>query len=294
MNHAVIVAAGLVSVLATTALVIGEEKTHEPLGATPPTAASQAPADKPGWRLTFHDEFDGPKLDEAKWFGRYRAGRPGREGILANYVINDGILHLRVDEKLPFRSAVHGQVTTSIQTSDMLRRPDGVYVADNKFAQKYGWFEVRCRTVSGSGLCSTFWLLQTDPYDQEYTIDGKARHLGDGVVEIDIFEQLGRDAALHQSQFNVHFTQSGHIIYDLGFDPSIDFHTYALEWKEGELIWYADGNEIWRYTGGTPQKEMLVFLGLYQGTGWIGEVPENTVYPKDYEIDYIRVYQRLP
>jgi len=34
-----------------------------------------APLEKPGWRLTFQDEFDRPQLNDMYWFPAYRPGR---------------------------------------------------------------------------------------------------------------------------------------------------------------------------------------------------------------------------
>jgi beta-glucanase (GH16 family) len=260
--------------------------------------------EKPGWQLTFHDEFNPHKLDEKKWFDRYRAGRIRyykKKGIpkkkkkapRAHYVIEDGILHLRIDESLPARLNKHASTVTSIQTSEIAERPDGKgHQANSRFVQKYGWFEIRCRMPAGSGLHSAFWLLHADPHDQEYTLDGKRRKIGDGVVEIDIFEQLGRETVKNKIRFNIHFTKSGHKNHHLDFDPSKEFHVYALEWKEGELIWHIDGKKVWTYKGETPKKEMYVLVGLYQGAGWTGEVDKKMRYPRDFEVDYVRVYAR--
>jgi beta-glucanase (GH16 family) len=181
-----------------------------------------------------------------------------------------------------------------LQTSDFEEDAAGRQVVRNKFAQKYGWFEIRCRMCSGSGLCSAFWLLQTDPLDQEFTLEHRRRGLGDGVVEIDIFEQLGKDNAAGLNWFNVHFTESGHREYSAGFELSREFHTWALEWKEGELIWYLDGRRVWTYKGETPKKEMGIFLSLYRGADeFRGAMDPGLTYPRDFEIDYVRVYERL-
>ena len=63
------------------------------------------PLVKPGWRLTFHDEFDRPQLDDMYWFAAYRSGRKeyfkriGHESRWvdhnAHYVIEDSALKLR-------------------------------------------------------------------------------------------------------------------------------------------------------------------------------------------------------
>ena len=261
--------------------------------------------EKQGWKLTFQDEFEGPRLSDHYWFPAYRSGRkihfkqigfPSRWADLnAHYVIDDGILKLRIDERFPKRSTTTERCVSSIQTSDHRfgKTTDDVQVLD-KFAQKYGWFEIRSRMPKGSGLHSAFWLLQSDPNAQEYAPDGRRRQLGEGVVEIDIFEMLGNQFEKKINNFNVHFTKDGHCTYDMGFDPSEEFHVYALEWNEGELNWYIDGKKVYTYKGETPQGEMFILLGLYQGAfpGWAGETDPNMPYPRDFEIDYVRVYAK--
>lgn len=272
-----------------------------------PDVHASNPLEKKGWELTFHDEFDRTKLDDMYWFSAYRSGRKEwfkRNHIAsrwynpnAHFVLEDGILKLRIDSTLPERMQKSERCVTSIQTSDhRFGNSTKEYQVLDKFAQKYGWFEVRCRMPEGSGLHSAFWLLQTDPTAQEYAEDGRRRVVGEGVVEIDIFEQLGKKTASGVIDFNVHFTNNGGYECQLGFDPSIDFHVYALEWKEGELNWYVDGKKVRTYVGDTPQQKMFILLGLYQGAvpDWVGETDPNMPYPRDFEIDYVRVYKKIP
>jgi beta-glucanase (GH16 family) len=269
------------------------------------TAEPIPPLEKPGWKLTFHDEFDRPKLDDHYWFSSYRAGRKiwfKQKGIPsrwadpnAHYVLENGILKLRIDEKFPTRTEKSIRCVSSIQTSDhRYGETENDFQVLDKFAQKYGWFEVRCKIPEGGGLHSAFWLLQTDPTKQEYTPENRRRKLGEGIVEIDIFEQLGTKTKTGVIDFNVHFTNNGGCEYKLGFDPSKDFHVYALEWKEGELNWYVDGQKAKTYLGETPQLKMFILLGLYQGAvpDWTGPTDPNMHYPRDFEIDYVRVYSK--
>ena len=263
------------------------------------------PVEKPGWRLTFQDEFERPQLSDIYWFSGYRSGRkawfqrighPSRwMDSAANYVIENGILKLRIDEKLPFRTNKLMRCVSSIQTSDHRfgATTNDVQILD-KFAQKYGWFEIRCRMPSGSGLHSAFWLLQCNPNRQEYSPDGRRGKVGDGVVEIDIFEQPGRQTTQRTNTGNVHFTEKGHFEYKMSFDPSQEFHVYALEWREGVLDWYLDGQKTHTYQGPTPQEKMFILLGLYQGAipEWLGPTDPKMPYPRDFEIDYVRVYAR--
>lgn len=259
--------------------------------------------EKSGWKLTFHDEFNGPKLNDWYWYPAYRSGRKvyfKQHGIEsrwqdpnAHFVFQDGILKLRIDENLPARKNKGDRCVSSIQTSDhRFGATTKDYQILDKFAQKYGWFEIRCRMPEGSGLHSAFWLLQTDPTAQEYAEDGRRRQVGEGVVEIDIFEQLGKKVPDQLIDFNVHFTNNGAYEYKLNFDPSEKFHVYALDWEEGKLTWFIDGEKVRVYKGETPQNKMFILLGLYQGAvpDWVGPTDPDMPYPRDFEIDYIRVY----
>ena len=258
------------------------------------------PEDGKTWVLTFSDDFDGPKVDETHWFPAYRPGRkeyykrighPSRwEDLRANYVIEDGVLKLRLDRNLPERSVVTNKCVSSMQTACYwYQEATNDFRNEVKFAQKYGYFEIRSRMPAGHGLHSAFWLTQVGAHNQEYHVDGTRGTLADGVVEIDIFEQVGQETTVC-NQFNVHFTKNGHYKFPLTFDASKEFHVWGLEWEEGRLTWYLDGKKIRVYEGGTPQHEMFILIGLYQGI--FGAADPKMNYPRDFEIDYVKVWKR--
>jgi len=267
--------------------------------------APSPPLEKPGWKLTFHDEFERPQLNDMYWYSAYRSGRKeyfkriGHKSRWvdhnAHYVIEDGVLKLRVDETLPFRPDKSTPCVSCIQTSDhRFGATTDEYQILDKFAQKYGWFEIRAKCAKGTGLLNAFWLHQHDPTKQEYTPDGKRKGLADGVVEIDIIEQQGRLVGDGKSSvdLNVHFTKDAHSRPTVDVDASEGFHVWAMEWQEGQVDWYLDGKTIATYKGPTPQEKMFVLMALFQYSGWIGEIDPNMTYPKDFEIDYVRVYAR--
>ena len=269
---------------------------------------AEAPApllEKPGWRLTFHDEFDRPQLNDMYWYSAYRSGRKEyfkRIGHKSRWVdhnahclIEDGVLKLRIDEKLPFRPTKSTPCVSCIQTSDhRFGATTKAYQILDKFAQKYGWFEIRCRCPRGEGLLSAFWLHQHDPTKQEYTPEGVRKKVGDGVVEIDIIELQGRHIGDTSSKvdLNVHFTKSAHSRPRVNIDASKGFHVWAMEWQEEQIDWYLDGKVLNTYKGPTPQEKMFVLMALFQYSGWIGKIDPNMKYPRDFEIDYVRVYAR--
>lgn len=154
--------------------------------------------------------------------------------------------------------------------------------------------ELRCRCRRGEGLLSAFWLHQHDPTKQEYKPDGTRKKLGDGVLEIDIFEQQGRCISDGSSDvdLNVHFTKGAHYRPKVEIDASKEFHVWAMQWEEGELSWHLDGKVIQTYRGPTPQEKMFILVALFQYPGWIGQIDPNLKYPRDFEIDYVRAFAR--
>lgn len=291
MKNKVVIILCILFMMILSIKIYGDEKKILPCGAV-----------DSGWNLAFEDNFDqNTKLDENKWIASYRPGRgeykaahgKGGGASKANYVIEDGILKIRIDEKLPARKNKHNGAVSSIQTSRFTYdKKTNTCKTIDKFVTKYGWFEIRCRMPKGSGLHSAFWLLQKDPNDQEYGLDGIRKKVGDGVVEIDIFEMLGSKVEEKINYFNVHFTKTGHYKYKFDFDCSKEFHVWALNWEEGRLTWYLDGKKIRVYEGETPKTEMYLLLGLYQGANWTGPLDLNMPYPRDFEIDYVRIWKK--
>ena len=271
------------------------------------------PKETGSWELTFEENFDSPQLDESKWFPGYRLGRleyykrigfPNEHGRgwpqppLAHYVIENGIIKLRVTETLPKRAAVDAPCVCGL-TSYIYRynEKSGKFDDHIKFSQKYGWFEMRCRVPAGSGFYSAFWLHQVGAEFQEFSPEGLFQRKS-GVVEIDIFEWLGKKVKSGYNEFNVHFAPGkGWYDFNSGVDGSKDFHTWAIDWQEGQITWYFDGKQVRVYKGPTPPRQMYLLMALfYRGfpsqANWLGPLSPDTKYPIDFEIDYVRVWKR--
>ena len=266
------------------------------------TLADDTPAQKPGWRLTFHDDFDRPQLNDMHWFPAYRSGRkeyfqrigkPSRwTDHNAHYLVEDGVLKLRIDEKLPFRPNKSTPCVSCIQTSDhRMGATLNEYQILDKFAQKYGWFEIRCRCPRGEGLMSAFWLHQHDPTKQEYTPDGRRKGLKDGVVEIDIFEQQGRHIWDMKSvaDLNVHFTKDAHHRPQVDVDLSKDFHVWAMEaGRPDRLVLRRQGAQDLE---ARPRRRRCSSCShsssIPAGSGT--SIPSRPT-QRDFEVDYVRVY----
>ncbi len=269
------------------------------------------PSQDASWEMTFEDNFDGTELDANKWFPGYRLGRVEyytRIGFpndhvrgwqpnppIAHYVMLDGILKLRVDKDLPKRDTPETKTASGI-TSAIYRYDEATkeFRDEVKFSQKYGWWEIRCRMPKGkSGAYVSFWLHSVGAKNQEFSPEG-IRQIGpvggSRAKEIDIFEWLCKKP--EEIQLHVHFIDAAHRFLPCPADITDEFHTWAINWQEGRITWYLDGEVFWDYEGPTPANEMYLLMCMFQIGGWVGETDPNMPYPLDFEVDYVRVWKK--
>ena len=224
--------------------------------------------------LTFSDEFDGTTPTLSQWVRRYKWGEAVINGELEAYIDDafteqGGILSI---------VGKHEQGQYAGQTLDYT---SGVLCSVHE--QRYGYFEARLKVPKGQGYWPAFWLLGANGTT--------------GVNEIDIHEILGNDPST--AYMTVHWGPSyttGHQSDGSQFtgpDFSADFHTFGLEWDPDKIVWSIDGVERKTHTGaGVPQVDMYIILNLAIGGGWPGTPDSTTTFPGNYDIDYVRAYQR--
>ncbi|MEC7823144.1 MAG: family 16 glycosylhydrolase [Pseudomonadota bacterium] len=188
------------------------------------------------WQLVWSDEFDGNAIDTNKWTHEVNCAGGGNNEQQcytddpANSFLADGMLHIVA---LPAEEGAEKAYTSA--------RLNTRYKGDFK----YGRFEMRAKLPSGQGSWPAFWMLPTDyvyggwPKSGEIDIM-EAVNLkvadADGNVESNIY------GTLHYGREWPNNVNSGKA-YALpdGVNPADDFHTYAIEWQEGEIRWYIDG-----------------------------------------------------
>jgi beta-glucanase (GH16 family) len=170
----------------------------------------------------------------------------------------------------------------------------GALSSHNKFNMTYGYVEGRMKTSGISGALSSFYLYH--------------RYPGEGVnlhaPEIDIVEYLGENPYGAEDAFQTyHFADvnTGEIRSaptmehknPTGELYSDDFHTYGVLWEPQLVIWYIDGVEIKRLSGPQVSRQgMNIVTYLVAGSGWAPTPDINGTFPIQYQIDYIRAFQR--
>jgi len=256
-----------------------------------PTATPTSTAIPGQSTLLFSDDFDGSSLDTSKWNTCHWWGDGGctiePNGELEwyqpeNVVVSDGTLKLNAEHKTvkakngKTYQYSSGMVSTGRDTWDKTVPP--------RFAYQYGYAEMRAKLPKGQGLWPTFWMLPAN---------------GDDLPEVDIAEVIGRQfgtnfMVLHyRDQDGVHRSISRAW---QGPDWAADWHTFALDWTPDALTWYVDGVPRFRYTDRThiPSQPMTLVANLAVGGRWPGVPDSTTSFPRQMEVDYVKVWSEMP
>ena len=205
-----------------------------------------------GYQLTFHDEFDGDKLDTSKWGYQYGCFDPGQRSQAQytdspeNVSVHDGYLNLTArysptkikwdGSQIP-RTCKNGS-TVYDAPSGMIttKRSDGavLYAAPSS-----GFYvEARIKLPTARSSWSSFWTT------------GSKKELGGwpGIGEADIFESKGYDPDYLMS--NTHSPQAGNpkkseqhqgMMHGDTATSQSEFHTYGMLKTADAIEFYFDG-----------------------------------------------------
>jgi len=187
------------------------------------------------WSMVWNDEFDGTNIDLSKWEHEVNCEGGGNNEKQCytsnpeNSFVESGLLKIvarpESGQAQPYSSA---RLRTKYQGD-----------------WKYGRIEVRAKPPEGQGSFPAIWMLPTD------NVYGGWPHSG----EIDIYESVNlktvndqgiEEAGVHGnlwygSSWPNQSNSGAHTALPDGQNPADGFHTYAIEWEEGEMRWYVDG-----------------------------------------------------
>jgi beta-glucanase (GH16 family) len=266
-------------------------------GAASPVASSEGtPSAAPASTLTWSDEFDGSAgqaPDPASWThetgdGSDR-GNPGwgnRElqhytDSTANAAL-DGQGHLVVTAAAaePGLACYYGPC----------RYTSARLVTRGKVEVSYGRIEARIRVPAGAGLWPAFWSLGANLAEVGWPRAG----------EIDVMEFVGREpnevfGTIHGPGYSGADSIGGTHTFPQGVHEG--FHTFAVEWQPGRIVWLVDDVLYHEATPADVAPNDWVFdhpffliLNLAVGGNFGGEVAPETQFPARMLVDYVRVF----
>ncbi|NUQ03378.1 MAG: glycoside hydrolase family 16 protein [Anaerolineae bacterium] len=255
---------------------------QEPSGAEATPEAADAAIDVPeGWSLVWHDEFDGDAIDESSW--TYDLGAGGWGNGEAQHYTNRPE-NARIEDGMLVIEARQERYMGSYYTSARLKT-EGL----REF--QYGRIEARVRVPAGRGLWPAFWMLGSNIREVGWPDCG----------EIDIMEYIGREpdlilGTIHGPGYSGALGLSKWNRQE--YDIADDFHTYAIEWDENQITWFYDGDEYSTYTRADVgerdwpfDQPFFIILNLALGGQFPGPIGLDVVFPTQYVVDYVRVFQ---
>jgi beta-glucanase (GH16 family) len=156
-----------------------------------------------------------------------------------------------------------------------------------KQSWKYGKIEASIAMPSFQGVWPAFWMLGDNISSVGWPACG----------EIDIMEHVNTGGQINGS---CHWSSNGsEADYTAASSTSVTgFHVYSIEWTPTYINWYIDGNQynqinIANNAGNTGafQNNFFILLNMAIGGNWPGFSIDNTAFPANMYVDYVRVYQ---
>jgi len=258
---------------------------------------SSARYKKEGYRLVWADEFnkDG-KPDTANW--KYEHGFVRNEELQwyqpDNATCKDGLLVIeakREQKENPRYDAAANDWRKKRKTIDYT---SACLITAGKRTWQYGRFEMRARIDISNGMWPAWWTLGVDK-----------RWPGNG--EIDMMEyyrgkMLANIACLGNDRKPQWFSNTFQTDSLGGTAWAVQFHTWRMDWTEETIALYCDDQLLNKVdlallenkdgTGFNPFKQPhYMLLNLAIG-GQNGGDPSQTIFPRKFEVDYVRVYQK--
>ena len=241
--------------------------------------------------MVWADEFEGDKIDSAKWkheTGNWGWGNKELQNYTAgdNTQVTDGLL------KITAKKTGEGQKVGNY-TSSRLNSIESF---------TYGRMEIRAKMpeYKGKGVWPAIWMLGKNISSAGWPACG----------ELDILEYVSYSkgkmhSAIHcKARNHKDKTQVETGPLDLETIES-EFHIYGLEWSEDKIVFYTDQPDNVKLTYDRPKdfdaenwpfdKPHYFLLNVAVGGSWGGQQGvEDKTWPSTMEVDFVRVYQQIP
>ncbi len=260
---------------------------------------------KKTYQLVWSDEFEiSGKPDSTKWSYEYGFLRNNEEQFYT-----DNPKNIRVENgALIIETHLEKIINPKFKTNEFDKKHWLKWIAKRDSAKytsasittidlaewTYGKFEIKAKLPTGIGLWPAIWMLGENKTVVNWPECG----------EIDIMEYVGYEkdsifGTIHTKAYNhmIH-TQKGKKTFIN--NPDVMFHLFALEWTPEKIDFLLDGkiyNHIenehkttdeWPFDQNFHLKLNVAVGGALGGKKGI----DDTVFPKQMIIDYIRVYQK--
>ena len=250
-----------------------------------------------GYKLVWADEFNknGP-VDTNNW--RYERGYVRNKEFQwyqpENVTCQNGYLIIEA-KKTHIPNPLYSKTDTTWKKSrQFIDYTSGAIETAGKKSWKYGRFVMRARINTGMGLWPAFWTLgEKGSWPSKGEIDIMEFYKNNLLANIALGTEKPGKALWYSTRKP---------ISTFGKDWSSKFHVWRMDWDENGISLYVDDmllNQVKKdslnnrnQSGIKPyQQPHYILLNLAIG-GQSGGDPSQTAFPNEFEVDYVRVYQK--
>jgi len=158
-----------------------------------------------------------------------------------------------------------------------------------KFEFKYGTVEVKAKLPTGHGLWPAIWMLGSNIETKGWPACG----------EIDIMEYVGKEPSKIHTSLHTPSSFGNTMNSEKTIVPNIEeeFHIYKTKWTKDAITFFIDNKEVYKYEPIDKNdrtwpynKPFYLIFNMAIGGNFGGPEVDDAIFPKEFEIDYIRVY----
>lgn len=242
------------------------------------------------------DEFQGDALDITKWSYEIGTGENGwgngewqyYTDRTENAYVKDGYLHIR--------AAMETDATAIANDFGGKKYTSARIITRGKFDFAYGTIKARIALPVGKGIWPAFWMLGANSETVGWPVCG----------EIDIIEAINDESVVYGTHHWDHegshaqYGNSTKQHFDGHYELDItEFHDYKMTWDKKAITMYVDDFKYQEIAiedaageMGTFHKDFFFILNVAVGGTWPGFEIDDSQFPNEMLVDYIRVYKK--
>jgi beta-glucanase (GH16 family) len=230
-------------------------------------------------KLVWEESFNGKQLNEKIWNIELGDGCPN-----CGWGNNERQIYTNKNHKV-----VNGNLVISSKKEEEKYTSTRITTKEKKEFQ-YGYFETRAKLPVGQGVWPAFWMLGSNIDKVGWPLCG----------EIDILEYVGREpdiifTSLHtqDSHGNTINTKKTKIE-----DIEEGYHIYGMDWSKDKIDFFVDSTLVYTFNPENKTEAIwpynqpfYLIVNLAIGGNFGGHDIDDSIFPQDFSVDYIRVYQ---
>ncbi len=230
--------------------------------------------------LVWQENFSESKLNESDWNYEVGDGCPG----LCGWGNNERQIYTKANHRFSKGTLIiNAKKEEDRYTSTKIN-------TKGKKEFLYGRIEARAKLPTGKGIWPAFWMLGSNIGTVGWPKSG----------EIDILEYIGKEPQTIFTTLHTPDSYGNSVNTKKTVIPDIEegFHIYAIDWTKDKIDFFVDSNLVYTFEPvvknantwpfNTP---FYIILNMAVGGNFGGPEVDETIFPQDFVVDYIKVYQ---